>query len=332
MGPSAAATRLARVLVALDRAGATGVLHARDHGRRAAIALEHGLLRAVSLHPDDGPTLGDLLVRSGRMCAEAHRRALERAPPPARPVASWIVHCGLASAADVQDALRAQLEHRLRVVFGWLAMQLHFESGTFDAALPSPDPPIRLADAVMAWLRSETSRLEPSSTAEGLGGGRLVLGTFGRSLLERAALTDVERALFERLRDGMAAADIVRTLAAKPEALQVLSTWKRVGVCRTALPSGALALLVRKRAELARRVPAPVLLETSGGGCAKRAFSRIARELHPDRFAATADQALHRAAADVLSALTAARHRHATESRLRKHCPAPDSSRPIDAT
>ena len=90
------ASVLARALLALTRAHATGVLEVVAGSRLGRLAIREGHTVAAAVSKPDEVCLGDLLVRAGTLDPARHRIALD-AGEPQGPVGVWLVREGLVS-------------------------------------------------------------------------------------------------------------------------------------------------------------------------------------------------------------------------------------------
>ncbi len=301
------ARALARGLLALERAGARGVLHVQGHGQgHARLGVLRGDIVAIEMSPDPVPPLGDWLARASDLDAGSLVIPPGGEPPPRRAIGRWLVRHGLVRADKVSAALNLQLEARLAQLLSWEVDELRFDAEGDPAALsPVPAPPRTstllldaatgiLARAPLAILRGELASLTVQRTEvlEQLAAPRFFAGDEA-TLLDAIAEPRRALALVDEANDSSAA---VRFLTA----LIFLGAASRPAASRR-----AVRLLTRKRAELRRGASPSVLLDGADPRTSRRALRRIARELHPDRM--DADSAtLSRASARVLGELSAA--------------------------
>ena len=309
------ATTVARSLLALSRAHATGTLSVTECDARARIAVVEGTPRAIATTRADGDTLGDRLVRAGVLDQEAHRQALRRAPP-AGPVGDWLVETGAASREDVERALRQQLRRRVALVFRWQGAELRFLRDGARVGVPHLERPEPAADLVLTVMRGIVADVSLSEALRRLPEGPITLTRLGESLLSRATLCPEEAAMVPPLR---ARADLAVVLAAagrSPRAVRTLFALRLLAaVASTSHESRAYGLLLRKQRQLRRAVGAGELLDLGVGARpkeARQALRRLARVVHPDRFGADEAPAVKRASEEVMYALVQA-ERHLRE-------------------
>lgn len=314
MDPLPSATLLARTLLALDRARASGELVIASGPLRAMVPLLRGTPRGIAVRPgDDGEALGDLLVRRGEVDGPMHRRALTLDAPDA-PVGRWLVQMGIATGPAVAHALRTQMRQRMRRVFEWSGARCRFVPGA-PASVEPLEEPIRTADLVLDGLRHVVSKRAPEGVRTALGNQTLRLTPTGRRLARDAALRPEEAALAEMLRAGAPAEQLVAAAGSGPQALRALWALKLIGAAAPPGPDAATyPLLLRKCRQLRRDASPDALLDLPAGAPpreARRALRRLAARLHPDRFDAETPSAVRDVSREVMTALvTAEQHVH----------------------
>ncbi len=308
------ATSLARALLALERARATGVLEVRAARRSARLALVSGTPTAAVLDPDDGETLGDVLARDGALDREAHARALAEGAP-STPVGEWLVETGAATRPAVEYALRRQLRRRVGLLFGWSAAELSFRRGAADVGVPHVSEPVRTPDLVLGAMRDVVSETPVLVARRRLGDSVAVLSRLGAALLAEATLWPEEAAMVPLLERG-APVEVVLGAAGGSRrgilglyALKLLSAVGSPGAGR-----GAYGVLLRKRRQLRHALGNDDLrlLDLPAGARpedARRALRRLAHLVHPDRFGDHEAPAVRRASSEIMAALVQAEQR-----------------------
>jgi hypothetical protein len=300
---------IARALGTLGRTRATGTLDVTSGGwRRARIAIVDGVVRAISL-PNGSTPLGDMLGALGAIDTPAYLRALEQETP-ARPIGAWLVRHGTASEPAVSYALRRQLRDRLLSIMGWGATELRFSVGLTDIGQAHVDEPPPMADLVLGAVRRLTAGLPAHQVRRRLGGRRLGLTKRGRTIIAEAPLFPHERAMCAALGMGVAVDTCLAVGGNTVRAASSLYALSVVGaVADPSTAHGVCSLLVRKRRQLQRRARAEELLDLPSPRApvprapeVRRALRRLARDVHPDRFAHD-DVALQRTSAEIMSAL-----------------------------
>ena len=276
---------------------------------RAKVAMVDGRPRAIAWPTPDGDALGELLVATG---------ALESLPASARgtgPFGARLVEAGIVSAGELRVALAAQLEQRLLRVFGWPSADYRFRPGRPDVGVPHLDAPLGVADLVVGAMRGAVANVSVSEIHRQLCAGRSE-GTWELTRLGATLLSELdqevrprERALVSILRAGVADLDALLSAAAGDAgalrlvyALTLLRGLDRGG-------PESYGLLLRKHRQLKRRPSPRALLDLPPGAppeAGRAALRRLARSLHPDRFAASAAASVRRMSADVLRELVVA--------------------------
>ena len=309
-----AATSLARALLALSRARATGVLAVAADRRRARVAVMDGTPRAVAVQPGDDETLGDLLSSHGALDAEAHARALARSTP-CGPVGDWLVAHGAASRPAVEWAVRRLLERRVARLFEWQGAELAFRGGLADVGAAHVAEPVSTADVVMGAMRAAVGSTSVVEARRRLGDGVLVLSRLGEALLGEATLWPEEAAMLPLLRAGAPISALLATAGGTRRAILGLHALRLLGATQ---PPGserqAYGVLLRKHRQLRHAVNADALdlLELPRGARpdeARRALRRLAQLVHPDRFGEHEPPAVRAASREIMTALVDAEQR-----------------------
>jgi hypothetical protein len=308
-----AATSLARALLSLARARATGVLGIRARGRSGDIAIEDGVPRAIALEGEHDPCLGDWLVREGALDPRRHLEAMEQGGPRG-PVGAWLVASGATTEDALEGAVSAQLRHRLGLLFRWEGVDLCFRGGSSWVGVARPNaearPGLPAAALVVEAMRATVADEPLLVVRKRLGDGVLKLTDLGRELVEGAVLLPEEQAMIGLLERGSPVDALLSAGGGTSVALRGLFALRLIGAATAPSPGGqAYRLLLRKRRQIRMAADARSLLELPQGyrpDQARRALRRLARDVHPDRFSDGAHPALREASAEVLTALVAA--------------------------
>ncbi len=308
-------TALARALLALSRAGATGALDVFARGRAAVIAFEAGVPTSIALSGEEDPCLGDSLLRDGAIDTASHLAALERGGPSGK-IGAWLVASGATTEAALEGALDAQLRRRLARVFAWEGTDLAFRAGDAAEVAEAPQRTGARRSAEALVLDAMRTALEPEPLVvvrKRLGDGLLVLTPLGRQLLAGADLVDEERAFAPLLERGASVDALLGAASGRSRALRGLLALRLLGAVAPPSPGGrAYRLLLRKRRQIRMAADPTSLLDIPRGSRpaeARRALRKLAKDVHPDRFQDSAHPALREASAEVLAALVAAEAR-----------------------
>jgi len=303
------ASVLATALLALERAGATGVLHVESGAGNARLAIAGGTPRAVTGVQWPGDALGERLAQSGDLRRDASSGVARRAGR-GLPVGRLLIDVGAARPEAVAYALRTQLQERVRVLFGREGVSLRFVEGPAAIGVPHVGDPVSVADLVLGAVRLVVADSPHATDWQALRAGAWCLTPLGEALLDRATLWPAEAAFVAALRaeTDMVSLEVGCRDAARVTAffagLRALRAVSRRGECD--LPS---TLLLRKTLELRQQRDARTLLELTdelGPAAARRSFRRLAGALHPDRLGPHASEALRRASTEVFVALQTA--------------------------
>lgn len=275
--PSDAAPLIVRTLDLLARGHATGTIEVTSASRKGAIAMVGGRIAHVEA-PGAAPLLCELL-------------GIDRE---------------LASKGAVMGAHREQMRVRLGAMMGWRGVSVALTRGTPRAA-PGVDPAF-CADLVLEALRRVVREVPVARARDRLGAHAWTLTALGKSLCTRGALHPDEAALAAVLAAPADLATIER-VGRSERALRF--AYALTFVEGAALPSeaGAMTLLARKTTELRRAASPNRLLDLPAharAADARGALRKLARELHPDRFAAHAPAGIQEASNAVVSAMTRA--------------------------
>jgi hypothetical protein len=267
----------------------------RSGAHAATLWLSGGAL--VSIDGVDGALLGDALLKRGVLNADKHGRAFLATPPSGR-VGRWLVEVGAATSEDVQQALDAQLYDRVAALLRWPSA-----SYSFSADLLRSDSSTLRADlivAVWAGLLAIARQLTLEARVGLSGVSQLRLTRVGARVV--SALSRHDQVAASSVRNWLEPVSVPSTCAGLPEraVLRVLH-----GALDARVDSESYSLLLRKQREV-RRMAAPATLldlpASSDAAAAKRALRRLARKLHPDRFAAV-EPRLRGVSSEVLRAL-----------------------------
>lgn len=302
------ATALARSLLSLSRSQATGVLRIDAADRQARVSIVDGTPRAIATAFAADDLLGDLLVRSGSVDPRAHAEALSDGGPDG-PVGEWLVSTGLAEKSAVAHALRIQLRGRMVRLFGWGSLRLTFDPGSADVGVALVDEPLPTRDLVLAAMREVVRSESLIAIRKRLGDAPLVLTPLGQELLASAALYPEEAAMLPVLRRGAEPAAILAVGAESPRAHRMLFALRMLHAVAPPPPAASFRRLLEKHRQVRRSASSQQLLELASGARgdrARRAFRRLAGELHPDRFESAADPAVRKISSEVMQALVRA--------------------------
>lgn len=301
------ASALARALLSLARARASGVLDVVAGVRLGKLAIREGHTIAAAITDPEETCLGDRLVRAGVLDPERHREALLGAGEPDGPVGAWLVREGLVTEQDVRDGLFAQLRDRVRRVFVWEQAEFRFASGAPDVGVPPLDVPLATQDLVLDAMRAQVAPMPLLLVRRRLGHGLYVLTSLGEEVVRDATLEPEEQAMLPMLRSGASVDSLLASAGGTSRAHRGLLALKLLGAASAPAPSASIGLLLRKHREVAKAVSARALLDLPGRAdpaSARRALRKLARDLHPDRF--DADPSMQRTSSEVLKALVRA--------------------------
>ena len=297
---------MARALLTLARTRATGVLHVSADVGRCRIAIVDGVARAATALPGRDRTLGDALASDGALDVQAHARAMASGTPDV-PIGQYLLASGLTTRPALELALRRQLRDRVLALFAERVLEYRFAEGDAEIGLPWVDEAMTSADLVLSGLRARLAGLTQTPLCANLPAGELRLTTLGAALVDHGALWPEEAAAVSLLRRGATLEQIVKATSSSLRALRMLALLALIsGVAGVTPTRDRYALLVRKRAQLARSEGAHALLELPAGAGAdeaRRALRRMASALHPDALGPDASDALRRASSEVLTAL-----------------------------
>lgn len=269
MQPLSDAVALTRALLTVAERRGCHRVHVTSAGRRATLWVRDGWLHRVT--GVDAELLGDTLLRHGVLDLARYAAALERWDPRER-VGDWLVRVGAADAAAVTDALELQAMARVAALLRWPTPSYQRHAWRFEASESEP----RVSLVVAGWLSLRALLHEPRAAPFAPCASRTSLSPFGVRLQHQLA------------RHGLGASWDA-ALAGETSAMDTRIALDLLGATRSPrAPHGdAHGLLLRKHRELCRRVAAHVLLEipaSAGSVEAKRAYRRLVRKLHPDRF------------------------------------------------
>jgi hypothetical protein len=303
------ATALARALLALARAGATGGLDVLARGRSAEIAFESGFVSSIALRGEDDPCVGDSLFRDGAIDERCHRLALAAGGPSGK-VGAWLVASGATTEGALDAALDTQIRRRLARVFAWEGIDLAFRATVPVETSERARSPRPAATLVLEAMRSALAGEPLVVVRKRLGDGLLVMTPLGRQLLDFAELLDEERAFAPLLERGASVDMLLGAAGGRSRAMRGLLALRLLGAAAPPSPGGkAYRLLLRKRRQIRMAADPSSLLEIPYGsapGEARRALRQLAKDVHPDRFQDAAHPAVREASAEVLAALVAA--------------------------
>lgn len=201
-----------------------------------------------------------------------------------------------------------QLLEGMRRVCEWDGLVLRLTQAPTVAAWWKLDEPRPARALALDLVRAAASQAKGAAARAGLGNDVLHLTQAGEALLADVSLQPAEAAVVSRMRRGVPAAQIPAIPGCGLRGHRFAWMLKLVGA---AAPKrgGSYPLLLRKRRELREHVPAHALLDLPHDATSKearRALRKLVRDLHPDRFSASAPAALRRASGEIVSALLTA--------------------------
>ena len=305
------AVSLARALLALHRGRGTGVFRVCSGEEVCRLAVVDGVVRAAA-GQRDRLTLGDVLMRSGDLDGNAHRRALSQGAAQG-PVGGWLVDSGLATRPAVEHALRRQLQARIVELFRARGLDYTWSAGNAEVGVPWVSEPMATPDLVLSALRGALSAEEAERHVQRLGESKLELSELGEALLHDAALWPDEAAMAALLRAGCDAARVHHVTGGSPRVTASLAALVLLSGVRVQESSGMqYQLLVRKRMQVRRGAGPRELLDlpsSARAADARRALRRLASAIHPDALGPAAPDAARSASPDLMAALARAEER-----------------------
>jgi len=254
------ATMVCRVLIGLDRTGASGTLHLDGEGRAATIWLEAGQVIAANVD---------------RRVATSHRHVFDRVLQ----ICRW-------------DRLVLRLAREPTQATWW--------------KLSEPLPARLLA---LETMRAAAASADANGIRAELAGAVYYLTPPGELLLDGASLRPEEAAILPWLRRGVQAEQIPGLAGWELAACRFVWILKLLRAAAPKAGGSSYPLLLRKRRELRRHVPAHTLLdlpEGANGRDARLALRKLVADLHPDRFGEGAPAELRRASGEIVTALVEA--------------------------
>jgi hypothetical protein len=303
-------TTLFRSLLALSRSEQSGVLTVSSERARYQFVLDGGVVRAVRGGEHDQHTLGDALLRHGALDCVRYSEALARHTP-STPIGAWLVRHGCATQAAVDYVLRAQMKERVKAILVSRGLEYQFARQPVAVDDGWLDEPFGAADLVLFGMRELFSDRNVERDLGALPAGRLCLGGLGQSLVRNATLWPEELAVVEMLRRGTELKRIRAVVGDRVRGLQ----WLAIAHCLGALTvqqarQSQYGLLLHKLRQSRRESSANVLLGlplTATEEQARRAFQKLAGQLHPDVLGPDASPEVRAASHEVMSALNGAR-------------------------
>ena len=305
---------LARALLALSRARATGVLTVAGDAGSCGFAVADGVPRAASGSLGGPAALGDRLLREGSLDITHHAHTLHGGAPPDGPVGGWLVEHGLSRRGAVERALRLQMRERLVRVGRAGGLDYRFTPGDASVGVAWLREPEAAEDLVLDSMRELLLSWPLARLARAAGGHPVRLGAIGRLLLERARLWPEELVVRTLLRRDEASdvRELVAAARGSQRALRFVALLALLGALDRDPGRRSYGLLVRKRRQLRSQAAPHDLLEAGADASAadaRRALHRLAGQLHPDRFGAHAPAGVIDASREVMDALAVAERR-----------------------
>jgi hypothetical protein len=291
---SDSAALIVRTIDLFVRGSATGTLKVSCAAREGSIALVAGRIAHVHA-PGAAPLLGELL-------------GIDREPDARE---GWIGErlrrSGLTDPGRVTTAHREQMRARLFAMMTWRSVRVSFEAGTPRVA-PGVDP-AHAADLVIEALRRSVESTPIDHVKEKLGSQSWALTALGRSLVARAALHPEEAAVAASLRSSIGRSELEAIAHHRDRALRFVYALSWIEAIGLPTESGSMSLLARKATEVRRSATPRRLLDMSAHARpaeARGALRRLAKDLHPDRFAVHASAAITDASTQVVAAMVRA--------------------------
>jgi hypothetical protein len=304
MDASADVISLARNLLTLARAGCTGILTISASGKQCRVALVQGSARAATASGESA-LLGDWLLRRGELDVAAHAAALS-GDSPCTPVGAWLVAHGVASQAAIERALQDQLRARVLLAFRWRDVSHVFEPGSSDIGMPWLQEPVDVGQLALTAVRAVIDPLTLDGWLRARAQTALVLSAFGRALLRTSPFSELAPELDAVLSRGARVQQIVDACRGSDDALRSFGALYALGAIVPASQGNQYSILLRKRAQLRRRVSAAELLEVGRDARAqdvRRAVRRLAKHVHPDALGPLAPASLREASSELMRAL-----------------------------
>lgn len=340
MDALSAAAPLARVFLALEDAEHDGDVWLRQRARQVRVSLVRGRIAAIA--GVESAPLGDLLRESGDAPAYAHDvSSMGRARIGARLIAAGQVSPEAVRGALARQLVR-RLDALLCGPTFHVKLATDAPSSQHEMPnVPRLATSVTTTSAVWAALFLRAVELPHARLAALAGDQELTLSVRGArrlARLEQAVQASELREALLSLRSHAPARASTHELTRSPRALGELAellasactvgrarlfaptasvrvpwAWQLLRACLQVLravapPGDGYVLLMRKRRELARAASARALLDlpaAAGPEAARSALRRLARTLHPDRFACD-DAHVRALAEDTLRALVAA--------------------------
>ena len=301
----AGAAAIARALLVLGRAGASGVLTVDCESVRADLGVRAGQVVSSRMPSEPGESLGEILRAMGAWQGES-------GPLPHERLGEWALRVGVTDEPALSAALRRQLRMRLCRLFGLGPVELRLRTGSPDVGLPELREPVAAGELIMNALRERVEDVPALLARKRLGDGVLVSTGLGRELLAEATLWPEEQAMVSGLERGATVEELLRAAAHRPRAIRALLALRQVGACAPPSPRAAFTTLLRKKRQLRGSHEARALLDlppSAGTHEARGALRRLASAVHPDRFGPESPAAIRAASNEVMRAIVQAQQR-----------------------
>ena len=322
---------VAETLFEAASVGFTGAIHFRSEQRHKQLLMEAGQPRAIRSNMVR-ECLGRRLVDSGRIQDHAHQEALRRAKNSDRLQGEILVRMGALPAVQLEEALAAQGEAKLRELFSWTEGEAWLQPGVRDA---------KLASALPGWTIRRAILRGVEMMSEGLARERLAPYASETVVAQEIELDPAERtqmvvACLDALGHETTVADLWEEHAPMLYGLQLVGalSFGEKGAALAEPPGPASAEAMRSEEEERPDSPAVELTllrerqakqnhfevlgasERSSAEEIRKLFVGLAKKFHPDRFQ-TESQAAQALAAQVFSDISVA-HDTLSDSRRRK--------------
>ena len=302
---SARVVALARSLLALSRASATGVLVIANHAQLCRVALVEGAARAMTTTAAS-PLLGDWLLQRGELDVAAHHAALGSGAAHG-PVGAWLADLGVATRCAIERALQDQLRARMLEALRWRNAHYRFSRGASEIGVPHVSDAVDVRGLVLSALQREVDLPRFAAWLAQRTQQYLGLSPLGRALLPSCATVSTNDELLRLLERGAGVSQLTRACAGAEADLRLLATLCSLSaLAPVAARDGSYSFLLRKRRQLRSQASAAELLEVRRDARAdevRRALRRLSKHAHPDVLGPLAPNAIRETSGELMRAL-----------------------------
>jgi len=306
------AVSLARALLALSRSEQSGVLHVSSATERFQLVLDTGVVRSLRGGNSDQHALGDALLAAGALDCVRYSEALAKETPSA-PIGEWLVRTGSTTTPALQYVLRQQLRERVKRILSSSGLEYQFSRQDHPVEHAWLDTPFGASDLVLFGMRELFASRDLETDLAMLPKGELCLTGLGRSFVCEATLWPEELAAVAMLREGTTLPRLRVVLGTRVRGLRFVVAAHVLGAIGVSQArESQYALLLRKLRQTRQAVSANALLELTPRATeaeTRRAFQKLAGQLHPDTLGRDVPDELRAASHEVMAALNAAQHR-----------------------